>query len=359
VVYVFNGPPDKAVENLRQATPIFEALAVADPASEDLQYALVDNYQGMAKALGSPNSPNLGDAKGALEYMHKAQPIIEKLVADHPTNLGYQVYLAGLHNSLGWVLGTSLGRLPEALEQAHQALAINRELVKAEPGNTLYRTQLANQLSATARIMLNAGDNSGALEDFKEGKAIYEAVLTADPHDTYSRRGVALGYRNVAEALGAMHDYAGALDSFHQAQQLFAELVAEDPANAGLSAQVHLAMSRVQSQAGDLNGAMESALQGIRIDQPLVATSPTNVFARNTLAQLYSQLGASRVALAKTTGATKQTAEWQAAKDAYQQSLDIYLEMKSKSTLSRADAGKPDELAKEIVKCNAVLKVSN
>ncbi|MDX6528795.1 MAG: eukaryotic-like serine/threonine-protein kinase [Blastocatellia bacterium] len=356
VVYVFNGPPDKAVENLRQATPILEELAAADPTNEDLQYALVDNYQGTAKALGSPTSPNLGDAKGALEYMHKAQPIIEKLVADHATNLGYQVYLAGLHNSLGWVLGTSLGRLPEALEQAHQALAINRELVKADPGNTLYRTQLANQLSATGRIMLNAGDNRGALEDFKEGKAIYEAVLTADPHDTYSRRGVALGDRNVAEVLGAIRDYVAALNSFHQAQQLFADLVAVDPANAGLSAQVYLATSRVQSQAGDLNGALDSALQGTRIVEPLVATSPTNIFARNTLAQLYSQVGASRAALAIKTGASKQTAEWQAAKDAYQKSLDIYLDMKSKGTLSGADAAKPDEVAKEIAKCDAVLQ---
>jgi non-specific serine/threonine protein kinase/serine/threonine-protein kinase len=361
VIYVFNGPPDKAVENLRKAAPMFEALAAAEPTNEDLQYALVDNYQGMAKALGNPTTPNLGDTKGALEYMSKAQPIIEKLVADHPANLAYQVYLAGLHNSLGWVLGTSLGRLPEALEQAHQALAINRELVKADPGNTLYRTQLANQLSATARIMLNTGDNREALEDFKEGKAIYEAVLTADPHDTYSRRGVALGHRNVAEALGAMRDYAGALNSFHQAQQLFVELVAEDPANAGLQAQVYLVLSRVQSQAGDLNGAMDSALEGIRIDQQVLTISPANAFARNILAQLYEAMGGCDSKLADKAGTSKvkQSEHWRAAKDAYQKSFDMWQDMKSKGTLSGADANKPDDLTKEIARCDAALKMSN
>ena len=34
-------------------------------------------------------------------------------------------------------------------------------------------------------------------------------------------------------------------------------------------------------------------------------------------------------------------------------SLEIYQDMKSKGTLSGADAGKPDELAKEIAKCDA------
>src|SRR5205807_8653210 len=41
LIYVYNGPPDKAVDNLRKATPMLEALAAADPTNEDLQYALV------------------------------------------------------------------------------------------------------------------------------------------------------------------------------------------------------------------------------------------------------------------------------------------------------------------------------
>jgi hypothetical protein len=36
--------------------------------------------------------------------------------------------------------------------------------------------------------------------------------------------------------------------------------------------------------------------------------------------------------------------------------LDIYQDMKSNGTLKGADAGKPDELAKEIAKCDAVLE---
>lgn len=363
-VYVYNGPPDKAVESLRRATPILEELTAADPTNEDLQFTLNDNYQGMAKALGSPISPNLGDSKGALEYMNRAQPIIEKLVADHPTNLSYKVYLASAHSAFGWVLGTGSGKWPEALEHAQKAQAIYQDVVSANPGNTVYQNQLSIQLSATGRIMLNMGDKRGALEVFKQGLAICESILKADAKDAYTRKSVALGYRNVAEAQGAMGDYRGALDNFHKSQQLFAELVTEDPANADTkskSAYVYLATSRVQFQAGDLNGALESALQGIKIDEALLAAAPTNVLARNTLAQLDDALGDDHAKLAAkiTSSTVKQNEQWRAAKDAYQKSLEIFQDLKSKDKLSGADASKPDELAKEIAKCDAALRLLN
>jgi hypothetical protein len=88
------------------------------------------------------------------------------------------------------------------------------------------------------------------------------------------------------------------------------------------------------------------------IDEVLVADSPTNASARNTLALLYSQLGSYHVALAEKTG---QKEQWRRARDAYQKSFDIYQDMKNKGTLTGADAGKPDEFAREIAECDAAL----
>jgi non-specific serine/threonine protein kinase/serine/threonine-protein kinase len=358
VLYVTNGPPEKAVESLRKAAPRLEALLASDPADEDLQYNLVDNYEGMAKALGNPILPNLGDTEGALDYLAKAQPIIGQLVAHHPDNLAYQLYLAAHHNAYGWVLGSASGKLPEALEHAQKALAMFRKLSETEPGNTLYRSQLVQQLSATGRIMLKMGDNRGAAEVFKKGLSICESLLLADPRDAYNRKSVALAHRNVAEALGGLGDYPGALDHFQKAQQMFAELVKEDPANADSQskwAYVCLAMSQVQAQAGDLSSAVETDLQGIKIDEALLAASPVNALARSTLAQLYDKLGGYDTQLAAKMDNGKQTEEWRAAKAAFEKSLGIYQDMKSRGTLSAADAAKPDELASEIARCNAAL----
>jgi hypothetical protein len=47
---------------------------------------------------------------------------------------------------------------------------------------------------------------------------------------------------------------------------------------------------------------------------------------------------------------------WRAAKDSYQKSLAIWQDMKSKGTLSGADANKPDEVAREIARCEQALR---
>lgn len=349
------GPPDKAAENLRKALPLIETLMAADSANESLQMNLVNAEAALSKVLGNPQWPNMGDTNGALEYLNKAQQLQEKLAVEHPTNRVYQLYVAGLRNNRGWVLNGMGGKLPEALDNMEKALVIEQGLVKAEPANTMFRSQVAVQFTATGRIRLNMGDKQGALADFNQGLSIAESLLKADPNDASTRRLVGVSYRQIGEALASTRDLKGALNNLHKAQQTFADLVAKDPLNEDYPAKlssVYLAMSRVQSQADDSNGALDSANQGIKIDEVLVAASPTNSTARNTLAQSYSQLGASHAALAEKS---RQMDHWRAAKDAYQKSLDIYQDMKSKGTLSGTDANKPEEITNEIAKCDAAL----
>jgi non-specific serine/threonine protein kinase/serine/threonine-protein kinase len=351
------GPPDKAARYYRKAMSILEPLAAAGPTNEDLQYNLFGAYLGMAKVLGNPSMPNVGDTNGALEYMSKAQPVIEKLAADHPSNLSYRLALGSLHNSFGLFLEAS-GKQQDALEHDQKAVAVDRELVKADANNALYQRELAVQLGNAGSLMLKLGDQNGALENIRQAQVIYESLVAADPNDANTRRNSAVGYRNLGAALGATGDRAGALENFKKAEQIFADLVAKDQTNADFRRQwanVYLAEGRYQSQADDPGGAVESALQGIKIDEALAAASPANASARNTLAQLYSQLGASHAALATKAGADKQAERWRAARDAYRKSLDIYQDMKSKGTLSAADAGKPDEVASEIARCDAAL----
>ncbi len=356
-LHVLNGPPDKAVENLRKGMPIMEALAAADPADEDLQYKLWNVYLALAKALGSPAVPNLGDTEGALVYMNKAQTLGADLVSKHPTNLSYQNMLSSMHGAFG-AIQFGAGRKQEALESYKKNVAIAQEIVDRDPSNTFYRRQLAVSLGNVGNTMLDMNDQAGALDYFRQALAIYESMVAADPNDADIRKNSAVGYRNVATALGTGNRIE-ALKNFHKALQVLAELTSKDPTNADYRRQwatTYLLLSRVQSQANDLSGAIDSAVQGIRIDEVLVATSPTNASARSTLALLYSQLGASHAAFAAKAGASKGDEHWRAARDAFQKSLDIYQDMKSKGKLSGADVNKPEELAKEIAKCDDALK---
>lgn len=79
-----------------------------------------------------------------------------------------------------------------------------------------------------------------------------------------------------------------------------------------------------------------------------------NALARRGLAKAYAGMGAywsqfPRELSDNPSNLCREARSW------YQKSLDIYQDMKSNGTLSGADSSKPDELAKEIAKCDAAL----
>jgi serine/threonine protein kinase/tetratricopeptide (TPR) repeat protein len=355
-LHTLAGPPEKVLEYVNKAIPILEESVAAEPADEEVKYMLGITYLYKARALGNPFTANLGDTKGALEFLNKGQPIDESLAADHPTDVLYQQTLGSVYNTTALLMQAN-GNEKDALEFDIKAAGVDQRLVDLEPNNTLFKSELAIQIGNAGSSMVKLGDTAGALGKFKQALAIYESILAADPNDAATRRNAGVGYRNVGVAIGT-NNRAEALKNFNKALEIFGGLVAKDASNGDFRRQcafTYLALSRFQVKANDSNDAVDSAQQGIKIDEVLVAASPTNASARNTLALLYRQLGDSHAAL----GARGSKQQWNAARDAYQKALDIYQDMKSKGTLNGADASKPDELAKEIAKCDAALKMSD
>ncbi len=352
-LYGLSGPPEKTLEYCDKAIPILEAALSDAPDNQDLRFTLQNAYLLKAKAFGNPGTPNLGDVKRAQEFLAKAQPITERLVADFPGDTEYQRSLGVLYN-LESLLAKNNGEEKQVLDFSLKAMAVDERLVELDPNNTTFRSELAVQTGNAGSSHLRTGDAKGALEKFKQALTIYESMMAADPNDAAVRRNAGVGYRNVATATGTEKPVE-AIKNFNKALDIFAGLVAKDSTNADFRRQwayTYLALSLFQVKANDSYAAVESAQQGIKIDEALVASSPTNATARNTLALLYRQLGDSHAAL----GAKGNKQQWSDAKDAYQKALDIYQEMRTKGTLTAADANKPDELAKEIVKCDAEIR---
>ncbi len=338
------GDPKKALIYTEKSIPLFQALLAGNSADDTLQLQLVTCYVSMSKALGNPGVANLGDREGALEWKNKAQQLTEKLVAEHPDKRFTRSILP--------VCTTWVSSWPtndkESLDEALKAVAIFRALVKADPASAFYRRELAIELGNVASSLLRLGDKSGALENAREAQSLYDDLVTADPNDASMRGSAALNRRKLGSTLSANGDYAGALASFREAQQTFAGLVAKDTNNAEFRRQwayAYLAMSREQLQAGETQEAIRSASEGIKIERALVADSPANANAQNTLALLESQLGDTEAKLQN----------WTAAEDAYQKGLTVYDEMRNKGMLPEADAKQADELRRKISECEAAV----
>jgi non-specific serine/threonine protein kinase/serine/threonine-protein kinase len=354
------GQPQNAVEYYRKAILISEGLSATDPTNEAVRLDLSRIYFSMGKALGGPSTANVGDTKGGSEYLSKSLAIGEELAAKHPGDVKYRQTLATNYNALGLMLFSS-GNQTEALENYRKALAIDQGLVRDDGNNAFYRGELAIQYGNVGSTLFAMGDKAGALENFRQAQSLYEALVTADPNDANIRRNAAVGYRNIGVALGGNGDRSGALENFRRALQFFEQLVAKDQNNADFRRQqglTYLKISTFMSDTGDVPGALTNAQQAKTIDEALVVAGPKNIVARSNLALIYSQLGKVHTVIASKTGtpAKQQIEHWQQARDWYQKGLDIYQDMKSNGTLSGTDASKPDEVAREIARCEQALR---
>ena len=106
--YSLPGPPEKVLEYANKALPTLETSLAADPGNEDLRTMLGATYLVKAKALGNPNTANLGDIKGALTFSARPSRFSKKLVMDYPADAEY-------HRILGAVYTAGLLRQPMAI----------------------------------------------------------------------------------------------------------------------------------------------------------------------------------------------------------------------------------------------------
>ena len=74
-------------------------------------------------------------------------------------------------------------------------------------------------------------------------------------------------------------------------------------------------------------------------------------------AQAYIYLGEAYAELAtsKNAATIEQREHWRAARNMYGRSLEIWQGLQKRGILSVPDAGKPEEVARDIAKCDAVL----
>ena len=104
-------------------------------------------------------------------------------------------------------------------------------------------------------------------------------------------------------------------------------------------------IANLKARAGDMHAALDYYGKSLTNYDALFAAGFQNTITRRDFAMI--------VAKAATTYA--QLDRWPEARSAYQRSLDVYVELRGKGVLLETDASKSEELAREIVKCEARL----
>jgi eukaryotic-like serine/threonine-protein kinase len=323
----------------RKSLAIREALAAAQPQNADLRRDLFDGLVRMGDIQRAA-----GESNTAVETYRQGLTMIEGLSAADPHNVYKRTEIASTAIRLGRLLNEQ-ERAAEALEAIKKALTVMESLAAAEAANAAFKRNLSVAHNHAVVSLLKLNRPAKALEHARKSITIIEALAAADAGNKTFRADLAIAHRRTGDAFAQMNDVPAALNHHRQALALQEEMKAEVP-DTGLHENVAISQWRVAdllARAGDADGALDYYGKSLaNYDALFAAGSGDNITRRDFAATL-----------AKAAAVHAKFSRWREARSAYQRSLDVYVELRAKGALPEAEAGKPDELAREIVKCDA------
>jgi tetratricopeptide (TPR) repeat protein/predicted Ser/Thr protein kinase len=391
-----------AMESYLKALRIREALVAAVPGDVKNRRDLAVSYQKIGNQLLETSEANRG-----LDYLRKSLAIYSDLTAEQPTNPESRRELADVYNDVGSALEDWMD-LSGALENHRKALSIREQLVAADPRTHKHRRDLSMTYVNIGRAMLLSGDAKGALESNSKGLALRSALLAEDPMNADYRRLLAIGYQNDGDYRARLGDTAGGLESFRKKLTLDEQSLRADPANASTRGDLGYSWERIGdllADSGDYTQALSYHHRALEMWEKILADVPKDVYVRARLiraqaniGQLHAKLGERSAALEQCATARSLLSEkadhpanaallvlngeayiylgeaysalasfpkiapdegrehWRTAREMYQQSLDIWNDLRARGILAGDDAARPDEVTGSIAKCDAQLK---
>ena len=160
--------------------------------------------------------------------------------------------------------------------------------------------------------------------------------------------------------LARLGDFSRALMGYRKSMSLRAEDVRADPTNLWKRAsliEANVKISKTLAKSGERAAALTECDKTISMMEQ-TEVEPTNASIRVFFAESYFDLGEaySTIASDNSTPPDNRQEQWRAACDMYHRSLDILRDMLNRGILSSGDAGKPELVAREIAKCESLLK---
>jgi len=330
--------------------------------------AAVAKKQGNARSLRNLSTgyrmmgsllAQVGDVPGALEHYQKSAAILADLSAKDPANVSDRSILSVVYRVIAERLRMA-DDPPGALKYFRQALAVDQDLATQDPANAQVRLYLVNSYSRIGKILEGTGDAAGALANYRQALLLLKEIVTKEPANPKLRLTLSDHYLKIGNLLQRVGDLNGAADHYRQVLSIAGTVQAKDPADK--TAHQHLSISfyrlgEMLAKNGDLTGARENYLRTLALREELARQEPTNTAAQIDLAFGYLKLGelfATRAAdVAATPG--QQVELWRESQSWYQRSQNCFLDLRRRGQLSGKYSSMPDDLSREIAKCEAAV----
>jgi tetratricopeptide (TPR) repeat protein len=227
-IFWITGDLHGAMTHYQQAALGFEALSRRRPDQLATQMDLVEAYRRIGDLYGNPSYFHFNDLEKAAEYLRKALPIAELLVARDPRNAQALASLSLTVRRLGAVLRDS--RPAEAEAHYRRSIDITQGLKKESPRDLTYQRDLANAKLGLAIALRNAKKTRPAIAELTETLALQQEMVKMHPERAVVREDMfdtllALGETRLEAWEGP------ALDSLKGAMSVALDLTKSTPRN--------------------------------------------------------------------------------------------------------------------------------
>ena len=401
------GDVNEADKSYQQAINLLEKLSAAN--DRGTQRRLADLLYRVGNLKGYAHTSNLGDTTGAVAFHRRALAIREALWKAMPDDVNLRIDAAESHRSIANILVSSASNVPLAEPHAHRAVSIAQELVDQQqsnaralrvlteaqdalarirmikgeadqaletcfeslrnaerllaidPKNMQARQDLASSHTLAGNIYARKGDTANALRHHHESLAMNQLIATDDASNKSARRWIGQNHVHIGTALVEAGDLANAVRQYRKAIEVFEALTqgpAPDLQAIPLLGRSYGHVGTVHLKLGDLQGALEHLRRSIELAEQAIARDSGNETMRRSMAQSHFNMGEvfSRLAGQRQTAETSRREHWLSSRQAYQRSLDLFLELRSRGTLTKEFAAMPEQIPPKIAACDAALQ---
>jgi tetratricopeptide (TPR) repeat protein len=248
------------------------------------------------------------------------------------------------------------GQGTAALEFNGKALEVRARLAAEAPTNADFRRMLAISYQNDGDFRDLSSDPRGGLASFRRKLVIDEELLAADPANAQAHGDLAYSSQRLGDILTTLGNHAEALEHYRRSAEEFDRTPREDLGGRLRLVLSHAGIARMEARLGNRSAALASADRAVMIVSE-TADDPADAAQRGTRAQAYGYLAEAHAALAvsRHTPPGEVRRHWSAARDLFQRSGDIWQDMRRRRILTAIDARKPEAVAREVARCDAML----
>ena len=341
-----------ALENRRKGLAIREELAKLDPNNAHYRRQLAFSHHNVGLSLMED-----GDIASALTHFRQELLLFDALSAADPKDVQGRRNRSLAHKQIGDALMSDQD-VRGALREYRAALNIDRELAALDAGNSQAILDLSFSEAKTGSALGKLGQSEKGLGLLRKGIEAQEALLAKDPHHVLLYSHLANSYGLLSNCVLNSGDRNAAIEYARKAvgaRLLFEEKSPKNNTNRAALAEAYLNLGNVLGP-NHLDAALKQYNKAIEVLEHLISSSPNNAKYRINLADVLSKQARIYADIAeREQSPTGQLQFWAKAKSSYQQSEELWNDLRTSGKLPLNGAHSIQQIAGELARCDSSL----